>query len=513
MARTRQPQGFVRVAPQFSGGSAAICTTILAPNLVTGELPTLAGNTYAPSIVVGQEGLALATANGDYIKAPAYSGSKFTTNFTIVVCASVPNLSAVRALIDEDDYPTIRKYQFRTETDGRILAIPFNGGGSSAFVYSSNTVTAGVQFVAAMRYADTTDVWLNGIGGTPVAVSGGVTTATTSVTIGGSLSGGANDCVDGGASIYGWVIVPRLLADAELRAITQKPAAFWGGVFPSQRRLWVQLGPAAGGATVTGTSASTLDAVTGTADADLTLAATSAATVSAVTGAADAAVVVAATSSVTVGTTTGTTDADVIVTATSAQTLDAVTGTASGVVISGIAGDSAATLGATTGAADAGILVAATSSATLGVTGASAGAVALVGVSAQTVNDVTGTAIGTTTGAAAGDSAATVGSVTGTAAGYVDVLGTSSATLGVTGTASGVVEAGPATGTSSATLAALSGTAAAQIIVAGSSVGQLGGVVGPDAARITSVDPRYLARARGRRFTVNARGRVFTART
>jgi hypothetical protein len=93
------------------------------------------------------------------------------------------------------------------------------------------------------------------------------------------------------------------------------------------------------------------------------------------------------------------------------------------------------------------------------------------------------------------------------------VLGTSSATLGVTGTASGVVEAGPATGTSSATLAALTGAAAAQILVAGSSVGQLGGVTGPAPTQITSVDPRYLARARGRRFTAKARGRVFTART
>lgn len=529
--RLRQPQGAVRVNAKWlsRGMVGAYCPSAGTRDLARNNHGSIVGNITYDAGAQGRAWKGGYQASNNYIHVDRYPDFAYVSGVTFEALVEVfawqqtnfPYISGVITQYENQPgtgYPAYAPLlRFNDNASSGHANIPtinvFQGGTEYKATGAAQSLNTPIHLIGLYNGANVV-LWVNGVKTIGDALTGNMSNDVESYI---SLMSdytrqvdalSHNRCLNGRmffANIYN-----RGLTDAEAIERFANP---WDHFAPDPRRIF--FGAGAGTSEITGTSAVTLASDTGTANGTLTIAATSAATVSAVTGTTDADALIAATSSATLGATTGTADADVIVVATSAQTLDAVTGTANGTVLSGAAGTSDVTVAATTGTAVGVLPLTATSAATVGiVTGTAAGVVALIGTSAQTVNDVTGAAAGTSTGAAAGTSTATVGATTGTAAGYVDVLGSAAASVGaVTGTASGAVEAGPATGASSATLAALTGTAAAQIIVAGTSAGQLGGVTGPAPTQITSVDPRYLANARGRRFTAKARGRVFTAKT
>lgn len=242
------------------------------------------------------------------------------------------------------------------------------------------------------------------------------------------------------------------------------------------------VGSTSGTVRVSGASTGTLSQVAGTATGSVVsgISGVSSATLATVTGSASGAVAVAATSSQTVSGITGSSTGAVVVRAASSDTLGAVIGTATGSVISGIAGASSATLGPVTGSSAGTVSLTGTSAQSVGaVTGSSAGQIVVTGISSRTLDAITGAAAGVVGSAPVlGQSSATLGSVTGSSAGAVGVAGASSAALGaVAGSAVGSVAV---RGVSGITLGAVTGSATGSTLgaIAGASVATLGAVTG-----------------------------------
>ncbi len=245
---TQQPQVAVAVSHKFGKpAAAAIHTSIAAPDLVGRREATLYGGTYPPESVVGPAGKGLKAVSGGNSIVPAYSIPEITGDYTLICVASIPS-TGTWALIDTDAYPSTRHLQFRVESSNAIGAIPFDTGGNPVFPVSAGSVSHGVPFVAAVRLSGSDcDVWLGGIGGTKATLSGSPQHSHGLFTIGASQSGGGDDCVNGGATIYSWVAFPSAISDAALRELTKSVSAYWQIFAPRSSRRLISAG--AGGST------------------------------------------------------------------------------------------------------------------------------------------------------------------------------------------------------------------------------------------------------------------------
>lgn len=452
MARTRQPQGMVRaIIPRYADATVAINFAQLRNQgtIVTCQPILTGGATQRPN--VGGIGAGPPDANGGYIALGTTAATQLNTQ-SGVICWVPTTTSAVAALFNSSFTAGANGFAINQLANGTVELSKHN---TAAIVTTTN---------AANNNAVNTLAWSYTTAGTATVVLNGVVTSANSAqslthgdaVLGKYRSGDNAFCI---AVLFNlFVLWPKTRSATELSYLCENP---WS-VFSSPRRLWVQLGAASGGAGATGTSAATLEGVTGTAVGTLAIAAASAATLGAVTGTAAGAAAIAGVSAQTLEETTGTaaatlaiaaTSADTLaatvgtaagtlaVAATSAQTLGAVTGTANGTTLGAASGTSAATLANTTGTAAGTLALAATSSATVGiVTGTSAGTISVGGASAQALSDVTGVAVGNTTGATNGVSIVTLDSVSGSAAGYADILATSAGALeAISGTAAGAI--------------------------------------------------------------------------
>lgn len=317
----------------------------------------------------------------------------------------------------------------------------------------------------------------------------------------------------------------RALTDEQIRLLYQN---HWQLFAPEPRRLW-WYGTSAGGSTVDATA-------TGA-----TVVASSSAIAGALTAASSAtAATVAASASVIAGAATSSSQAAA---ATVTATASAMSGAATG------AGQSAAATVATTASATGGEATAAsaTTAATItasssAIAGAASGTAAATATGATVVADAsiiagsaTGNAAGTATGATvAADASAIAGSSSASAAATGQTAAvTASATAGSaqsdhaaagavvsasTTAIPGAIAVGAGATTLGATVAATVTYQSGAVAAASSAAGWTQ-VVTAIAARgvaygaLPDIDPRYLVPSRKRRFTVQARGRRFNART
>lgn len=519
MARIRQPQGAITVnrGNQLAEGLTHLYTSGLPVDFAKNAL--LSGPRLDP--LPGFLGL--------------YGGNASATKYQLLDDSlSTTGDLTVGALFFANETTAAQGVFNRTQESGSYPQnwniYVYNGqikfqGSHDGYTSVSADIVAGTPYLVVGRHINSSrewSIWLNGIKvqyRTAVGVldtSGGAQTTQIGATNSGALP------LNGG--VYLAVGYKRALADSEIVSLSNNP---WQ-LFAPQRRIWVQI-PATGsstvdatatGATVVASSSAIAGALTAASSATaVTVAASASAIAGAATAAsAPAAATVTATASAISGATTGAgQSAAATVAATASATGGAVTA-ASATTAATVAASSSALSGAATGTASGtatGATVVANAeiidgSATGNAAGTANGAIvaASVGAIAGAMNanaEASGQAVAVATSAIAGalqaDYVATgaVVSASATAIPGAVATGTSATAFGATATAT-------VTYLSGAIAAASSAAGWTQVVTAIAARGVAYGAL-PD------VDPRYLVPSRKRRFTVQARGRRFNART
>lgn len=300
------------------------------------------------------------------------------------------------------------------------------------------------------------------------------------------MAGAATGTVGGGSGVTGTVAttLADMTGSAAGSSVTSTAAATLGNATGSSSGAVGNAGTAsatlgnmtgsAAGSTVVGTSSSSLAAMTGAAAAATGPAATAAATLGNMSSAVAGSTVVGSSAS-TLAAMAGAASAEHGVAGTAAATLANMAGAATGAFGAQFIGTGAATLADMTGSCAGAHGVSATASASLGsMTGAASGS-SVKASSSSTLADMAGAASGTFTGAVTGTAAATLGTMTGAAAGS-STRATGAATLDtMAGSSTGA--AGGALGAAAATLGTMTGAA----------VGQSGTVTGTVASQLEAM--------------------------
>ncbi len=522
--RTRQPQGIARVDPGYR----------YARNLRGAWLSSVGAPLQNAS---GIDGIGALTAVGgcSFVSTPYGLGVSLNGSSQYLVNTAntkVTNLPCTFFLFFKTAITsTQRVFDISTGTTAEdVLGVQIASGGEvraqhydggvEAFAYEN--ITTGTWYSVAGRFNGTAsrDIFVNG---TLVRNNSNVVSPVSGtvdrVTLGYAWWSGA-EYFNG--TIASPLLFDTAISDAEIAELHNNPLRW---LAPS-RRIWVQLGAAnetidtAAGAVVTATASAIAGALTA---ASAATAATVAASASAIAGAATsssqaAAATVTATASAISGAATGagqSAAATVAATAsatggaaTAASATTAATITASSSAIAGAAsGTAAATATGATVVADASIIAgSATGNAAGTATGATvaADASAIAGsssASAAATGQTAAVTASATAGSAQSDHAAAgaVVSASTTAIPGAIAVGAGATTLGATVAATVTYQSG-------AVAAASSAAGWTQVVTAIAARGVAYGAL-PD------IDPRYLVPSRKRRFTVQARGRRFNART
>jgi hypothetical protein len=257
----------------------------------------------------------------------------------------------------------------------------------------------------------------------------------------------------------------RYLADAEVNSLSINP---WQ-LFSPSRRVWVQLGPAAGGGAVTGTANITPAPQTLTGVGTVAISGAATVTPAAQTATTAASVAISGTLNKTPNAQTATAAGTVAVAGTFNKTPAAQTMTASGMVASGVTGTANITPAAQTVTASSAVAIAATATITPSAQTATTAGAILVGATA-TITPVaqTLTASGTIVSGVVGNASITPAAQTATASGTVAVAATTTVTPAAqTVSATAAVSGGAVTGTANIFVNAQTLVAAADIIVLG----------------------------------------------
>jgi hypothetical protein len=410
MARTRQPQVPARIDwsnPITRGLVAAWLPSIgssVVWEAITSSLDATSGTVGFTGSQHGK-GLSL-TAASNYVNGGTRAANAVTTQEISVMAIIRPAVLTRGDLVTRwltggnagDQFNllyglTSGKPAFYVTTGGSTQ----NSGASSIAMAVGNTYVVGG---AASIAQSVSSVWVNGVLGStgPVPASINVTPSTV-YRIGDNANGDGNFNGD----FFGAAVWNRYLLASEWAALAVNPHQ----LFAPSRRVWVQLGPAAGGGEVTGTATITPSPQTLTGAGTVAVAGTLNKTPAAQTVATAATVAIAGTLTITPA----------------AQTVSA-----TGTVTSGVVGTASITPAAQTVTASGTVPIAAT---------------ATITPSAQTL---------------AGASTVTGGTVTGTAA-----ITPAAQTV----TASATVSGGVVTGTANVFVSAQTLVAAANIIVLG----------------------------------------------
>lgn len=245
MARTRQPQGPVRIIPRYADATVAINFAQLRNQGTIGTCqPILTGGaTQRPN--VGGIGAGPPDANGGYIALGTTAATQLNTQ-SGVICWVPTTTSAVAALFNSSFTAGANGFAINQLANGTVELSKHN---TAAIVTTTN---------AANNNAVNTLAWSYTTAGTATVVLNGVVTSANSAqslthgdaVLGKYRSGDNAFCI---AVLFNlFVLWPKTRSATELSYLCENP---WS-VFSSPRRLWVQLG-ATGGTGTTGIGSST----------------------------------------------------------------------------------------------------------------------------------------------------------------------------------------------------------------------------------------------------------------
>jgi len=550
MARTRQPSGIAVVDPSYpyarnlrgawiSGQSGLLQNASKLGGL--GDLTAVG----APTVIATPYGLGVQlNGSSQYLTNTSNAAiTQFPFTFFLLVYMSTGQTGSSR-IFDISQGTGISKVAGIRHEDGAGYRAQVYDGGNSQTNGSNKAKGTWNSFAGRFSSASERSLFVNGALFDTNSETRNALSGIDRITIG---------FAPWGAEYLNGIVVAPLafdaaLPDAEIAALASNPYRW----VKQQRRLWIQLGAAndaldtAAGAVVTATASAIAGAATGSSAVNATATgATVVASASTIAGALTAAsaataATVAASASAIAGAATSSSQAAA---ATVTATASAISGAATG------AGQSAAATVAATASATGGAATAAsaTTAATItasssAIAGAASGTAAATATGATVVADAsiiagsaTGNAAGTATGATvAADASAIAGSSSASAAATGQTAAvTASATAGsaqsdhaATGAVvsasttaiPGAIAVGAGATTLGATVAATVTYQSGAVAAASSAAGWTQ-VVTAIAARgvaygaLPDIDPRYLVPSRKRRFTVQARGRRFNART
>jgi hypothetical protein len=466
MIRTRQPQGAVRFDPSALG---FVPEVIALPTYGVVNLGSSGPHSSADApISPRRNGLAYAfdgVANrkiATSLPVPAQGSNKafylvsFTPNavpetgsYSNVVNASKfqlswghTNASFRNALVFYDNSGTYRSVNLLTTAAGvpTVACATFDPDGQTVWLYQDGALCGSVTGAANFGDAGNGTNWEIGF--------------LTSVSS--TFNGSINLAV---------ISSTRCITKDKAQQLSRNP---WQ-LFAPSRRVWVQLGAAAGGGAVTGTASITQSPHTLTGAVTVAVSGTLNKTPAAQTATTAAAVAIAGTLNKTQAAQTVTTAGSVAVSGTFNKTPAAQTLTASGTVASGVTGTASITPTAQTVTGSGAVPIAATATVTPSAqTATTSGAVQVAATATITPAAQTLTATGTVVSGVVGNATITPAAQTATASGTVPIAATATVTPAPqTLSSTAAVSGGAVTGTANIYVSAQTLVAAANIIVLG----------------------------------------------
>jgi hypothetical protein len=459
MARTRQPQVAVRLRPEI--GFDYFWLPSVGVDLLRSLKPEFANNTSIQARVNGQayrlNGLSANTtfaANSQTILPTGavsivLSGKGDTSyDFGILATTSLNQRCGGHVPIPGDK--VYWDYGGATEGSTRLSVAGLSYSEFDTFIF-----TAGPRGM---------EIWQNG------RLCASNAASPTRADVASPWGIGANSNNPAGtsqyASIYAVGLARRQISREWCERISRN---VWDGAFAPSRRVWVQLGPAAGGGAVTGTASITQSPQTLTGTGTVAVAGTINKTPAAQTATTASAVAIAGTLNKTQAAQTVTTAGSVAVSGTFNKTPAAQTLTATGTVASGVTGTASITPAAQTVTGSGAVPIAATATITPSAqTATTSGAVQVAATATITPAAQTLAATGAVVSGVVGNATITPAAQTATASGTVPIAATATVTPAPqTLSSTAAVSGGAVTGTANIYVSAQTLVAAANIIVLG----------------------------------------------
>jgi hypothetical protein len=288
MARTRQPQGAAALSRYFAENASVVyCPSLGARNLVNGKALTV-GST-PPTLTPTKDGLGSKWDTSTHLSHVVLGNANELYSSTSATLLLLRNFWGIASESAEFGFNVSTSERFLCHapwSDGNLYFDPSNASTNRVTV-SGQTWTAGKTDALAFGSSTTgrgTEVWRDG----KLIGSGAATTLDMEAQpfyFGGMPKGSEVEINLNPTQSSGLLIAlfPRELPQELIRDWSANP---WGVTFAPQRRLWIQLGAAAGGgvdADVAGTQATDVGAIAVEATTGAALAGTQATDVGAIT--------------------------------------------------------------------------------------------------------------------------------------------------------------------------------------------------------------------------------------
>jgi hypothetical protein len=465
MARTRQQQGPTRIDwnNPITRGLLSCIDGNSNRNIVNSAGPT--ANTTTRDI--GAAGVGIRFGASTY-ETFALNRSAITNQVTQFALLDYTVITGANSFIFGDVEASGAGFNAGLYTNTSNFFFFLKTSGSSSSITSATSANTGgplavyPSFRLCGRYDGANlGIYVNGKSdATPVGKTGNVDASAFSLNV--NRWNNANPCA--GLLQLG-LVWARALSGAEITSISDNP---WQ-IFAPSRRVWVQLGPAAGGGAVTGAASIAQSPQTLTGAGTVAVAGTLSKTPAAQTATTAVAVAIAGTLNKTQAAQTVTTAGSVAVSGTFNKTPAAQTLTASGTVASGVTGTASITPTAQTVTGSGAVPIAATATVTPSAqTATTSGAVQVAATATITPAAQTLTATGTVVSGVVGNATITPAAQTATASGTVPIAATATVTPAPqTLSSTAAVSGGAVTGTANIYVSAQTLVAAANIIVLG----------------------------------------------